>query len=97
MVHTLLLEQARRYPLVRARSLVDDQLLQALGTARLVGEQLPAALRFVADGLAERKLQVNWGKTGWLSGDSELASILGAAWEGELERARGLRCLGGDG
>eukprot|EP00959_Pyramimonas_sp_CCMP1952_P327675 6859980-Pyramimonas_sp.AAC.1 len=35
------MEQARRYPLVRAQSLVDDQLLQALGTARLVGEQLP--------------------------------------------------------
>ncbi|CAK0878741.1 unnamed protein product, partial [Prorocentrum cordatum] len=70
---------------------------QALGAVRLVGEQLPAALRFLADGLSERKLQVNWDKTGWLTGDAELAGMLALAWEGELERASGLRCLGGDG
>ncbi|CAK0905496.1 unnamed protein product [Prorocentrum cordatum] len=80
MVHTLLMEKVRRYHLVRAQSLVDDQLLQAFGTARLV----PAALRFLADGFTERKLQVNWDKTGWLTGDAELAGILAKSWDGEL-------------
>ena len=62
-----------------------------------MGEQLPGALRLLVDGLEARKLKVNWDKTGWLTGNAELASKLAECWEGELDRARGIRCLGCDG
>ncbi|CAK0818621.1 unnamed protein product [Prorocentrum cordatum] len=44
VVHILPVQQARRFPLVRAQSLVDGQLLQALGTPALEARQLPGWL-----------------------------------------------------
>eukprot|EP00959_Pyramimonas_sp_CCMP1952_P164049 3429903-Pyramimonas_sp.AAC.1 len=84
-----------RYPLVRAQSLVDDCLPQAVGTQRLVAQQLPLAARELFEGLEKRRLRINWGKTGWLATDASLAKELDAQWAVlGLQRHSGLRCLG---
>eukprot|EP00959_Pyramimonas_sp_CCMP1952_P443030 9274753-Pyramimonas_sp.AAC.2 len=69
MIHALLVQQAESLPLVRAQSLVGDCLLQALGANRLVAEQLPSASALLVRRLHERRLRVNWGKTGWMASD----------------------------
>ena len=62
LVHALICKLQRRFPAVRFQNLVDDDLLQALGSFEQEISQFPDALMELVQGFEAKKLKVNWGK-----------------------------------
>ena len=82
---------------VRFKNLVDDYLLQALGTAEHVLNQFPKVMMAFIQGLQRKSLHVHWDKTGFLASSVGLAGQLNAKWSLSAEdRLKGARCLGTD-
>ncbi|CAK0865821.1 unnamed protein product, partial [Prorocentrum cordatum] len=86
-------------PLVTPRNVVDDISLQAVGTARLVKQQMLASSCEVVRQLREQHLPLNESKSVFLASSPQLAKELSEAWAAQgLTFKRGLqaRNLGTD-
>ena len=98
LLHALLVRIERQYPVVRAQNLVDDVLLQAVGGATQVAQQLPKAMNDLISELESKGLVISWKKTGYMANSTALADQLDQRWAMDASKRRtGARCLGGDG
>ena len=68
---------------------MDDITLQAVGTRRLVFEQLSGAFMQLTAGLADRGLPISIPKTGYLASSAALSAALEPLWSLEEDGRRG--------
>ncbi|CAK0841177.1 unnamed protein product [Prorocentrum cordatum] len=94
-----LLASGAQRPLATLRNLVDDVSLQAVGSARLVVDQLVGASGEVLRHLRDRHLPLNEGKSVFLASSAQVADGLAASWAAlgfEVKRCPQARNLGTD-
>ncbi|CAK0863284.1 unnamed protein product, partial [Prorocentrum cordatum] len=94
-----LLAAGAQRPLATLRNLVGDVSLQAVGSARLVVDQLVGASGEVLRHLRARHLPLNEGKSVFLASSAQVADGLAASWAAlgfEVKRGSQARNLGTD-
>ena len=80
-MYTLLKKVAISFPHARIRNVIDDCVVQSVGTERFVLDQTGGAFSMLLKGLEERKLPISKAKTVFLASSDTLAQSLLQKWE----------------